>query len=275
MLIKFCHKLNVTVVSKNDSIIVTEVAETPLRMLFSLEIFKDDTLSCFKGNSKICYNDLINSFTHKIAKFSQIELVLERLKEPKHHLPEEPSQTASYIKSILDSESPGDSEINKVEYLIDQLHLLSKQHHGQRYDAAMMKTAISLYLCSSACYQALMEYLYLPHPNTIKSYFGTLDTPGNVLTDCQNTIATVFNKLSGKEKYFKVLVDEIQVKPAVRYQGNHIIGFSHDEPTKVARTVLAIMIALMLGAPAFVCRLIPVYSLKHIHRKTPMPESLF
>ena len=49
----------------------------------------------------------------------------------------------------------------------------------------------------------------------------------------------------------------------MRYQGNHIVGYSPDEPTKATRTVLAIMIAPMMGAPAFVCRLIPVYSLKH------------
>ena len=54
LLIEFCHKLNVTVVSKNDSIILTEVAEIPPRMLFALEIFKDYTISCFKGNTKIC-----------------------------------------------------------------------------------------------------------------------------------------------------------------------------------------------------------------------------
>ena len=60
-----------------------------------------------------------------------------------------------------------------------------------------------------------------------------------------------------------VLFDDILVKPDVRYQGDHIIGFLHDEPTKAARTVLAIMIAPILGAPAFFCRLIPAYSLKH------------
>ena len=87
-------------------------------------------------------------------KFSQIELILERLKEANHHFPEELSQTASYIKSTLDSESTEESEINKVEFLIDQLHLLSKQNHGQRYDTAMMKTAISLYLRGRNCYQA-------------------------------------------------------------------------------------------------------------------------
>ena len=100
-------------------------------MLFSLEIFEDYTLSCFKGNTKICYNELINSFTRKIEKFSKIKLILDRLKDAKHQLHEELFHTASYIKSILDSEeSLDDSEISKIEFLIEQLHLLSKQNYG-------------------------------------------------------------------------------------------------------------------------------------------------
>ena len=50
-LIEFYHKLNVKVVSKNDSIINIEVAEIPPWMLFSLETFKDYTISSFKGNT--------------------------------------------------------------------------------------------------------------------------------------------------------------------------------------------------------------------------------
>ena len=52
-------------------IILTKVAEIP-EMLLPLEIFKDYTISCFKGNTKIYSNDLINSFIHKIETFSQI-----------------------------------------------------------------------------------------------------------------------------------------------------------------------------------------------------------
>ena len=127
----------------------------------------------------------------------------------------------------------------------------------------MMKTAISLYLHSRNCYQVLRECLHLPHPNTIKSYFRTLNTPGSV-TDSWKTIVTVFSKLSGKGKYCKVLVDEIYVKPAVKYQGSHVIGFSHDKPTKAAKTVLAIIIAPMMGAPCIcLSTLIPVYSHKN------------
>ena len=49
----------------------------------------------------------------------------------------------------------------------------------------------------------------------------------------------------------------------MRYQENHIIRFSYDKSAKAAKTVVAIMISPMMGAPAFPCRLIPVYSLKH------------
>ena len=51
------------------------------------------------------------------------------------------------------------------------------------------------------------------------------------------------------------------MKPGGRYQGGHIIGYAEDEPSKIAKTVLALMISTQMGKPAFVARLIPVYSL--------------
>ena len=155
-----------------------------------------------------------------------------------------------------------EDERTKVKFLTEQLLLQSKKLHGERYDASMMKTAIGLYLRSRNCYSALRQYLTLPHPDTIRRYFGELGTPSD-FTECENVIKSVFNKLTKTERYCKVLVDGIYIKPAIRNQGNHIIGFSVDDPTKAARTVLAIMIAPSMGKPAFVCRLIPVYSLNH------------
>ena len=96
-----------------------------------------------------------------------------------------------------------------------------------------MENAISLYLRSRNCYNALREYLSLPHPNTIRNYFGTIDSP-RALSDCENTIKSVFSSLNDKQKYCKIIFDEIHVKPAVRYQGKHIIRYSHD-PSKPAR----------------------------------------
>ena len=49
----------------------------------------------------------------------------------------------------------------------------------------------------------------------------------------------------------------------MRYRGSYIEGFLLGEPTTSARIVLDIIIPRMIGAPAFVCRQIPVYSLQH------------
>ena len=55
----------------------------------------------------------------------------------------------------------------------------------------------------------------------------------------------------------------MHIKPAIRYQGNHVIGYATDQPTKPAKTILALMVCPILGGPAFVARLIPVFSLTH------------
>ena len=79
----------------------------------------------------------------------------------------------------------------------------------------------------------MKEYLKSSHPNTIKNCFGTTDNPGE-LHDCENTIDSVFSKLTDKQKnvkhiYSKIRVDEIHIKPATRYQGNHDVSCSQNE----------------------------------------------
>ena len=257
----YCNQLDVDIVKRQDRILLTEISGDPPKLTFSLTIFKDFSILCYRGCTKVSCNDLINGFSYKVERYSQIFAILERLRKCKHNIQEEFQQASRNINDIVELADMDDDEISKVKFLIDQLLLQSRKMHGQRYDASMMKTAICLYLRSQNCYSALRDYLVLPHPDTIKKYFGDLASPGD-LTECENTIKSVFDKLSGKEKYCKILMDEIHIKPAIRYQGNHVIGFSTDEPTKRARTVLAIMIAPSMGKPAFVCRLIPMFSLK-------------
>ena len=91
-----------------------------------------------------------------------------------------------------------------VNFLVEQLILQSKKVHGERYDANTMVTAICLYLRSRNCYSALREYTTLPHPDTIKNYFGSLDTPGEIF-DCENTMKLVFDKLTDKGAILQII----------------------------------------------------------------------
>ena len=98
------------------------------------------------------------------------------------------------------------------------------------------------------------------------SLFTGKKLPPGSENECEHVISSVFSKLQGLQKYCKILLDEIYIKPATRYCCHHIIGFSVDEPEKPARTALAIstapmMGAPMMGAPAIVACLFPLLSL--------------
>lgn len=62
-----------------------------------------------------------------------------------------------------------------------------------------MKTMFFV-LRSRNFYNAIREYLSFPHPNTFKSYFGAIDSSGD-LHECKNTISSVFSKVTEKQKY--------------------------------------------------------------------------
>ena len=108
----------------------------------------------------------------------------------------------------------------------------------------------------------MRDILSLPSYNTIMSYFDKIGSPGSS-HDCSNTIKRVFSELTDMQKHCFVSVDEINIKPDIRYRGNHLIGQAVDVSTgEPAKKILTLMINPSLGAPAFVRRLIPVFSLK-------------
>ena len=83
------------------------------------------------------------------------------------------------------------------------------------------------------------------------------------ITECREVVSNAMVNLSGKQKWCKILADEVHIKPAIRYRGNHFIGSAIDDPTKTARTALTIMICPLMGGPSFVARILPIYSVTH------------
>jgi len=76
-------------------------------------------------------------------------------------------------------------------------------------------------------------------------------------------IKMVFEKLKPEERIVSLLFDEIYVMPSIRLRKGHMYGYSLDQPSKPARTILAIMIKFFDDKqPAFISKLYPVFSLK-------------
>ena len=71
----------------------------------------------------------------------------------------------------------------------------------------------------------------------------------------------VFDRCDGIFKKCIILFDEIYIKPSIRYRSGHAIGFSVDEPSKPARTVLVFMVRSFFDKTSFVIRFVPIFSL--------------
>ena len=57
------------------------------------------------------------------------------------------------------------------------------------------------------------------------------------------------------------MADEVYVKSTLSYHGGKVFGRAQNNPNKLARTVLGIMIKCLFGGPEFLAKMIPVCDL--------------
>lgn len=74
-------------------------------------------------------------------------------------------------------------------------------------------------------------------------------------------INCIFSKLQPQQKKCLLIFDEMYVLPSLRFRANHLLGEASDQPDKLARRILSIMVKPLCGGPAFLLRMVPVYLL--------------
>ena len=177
------------------------------------------------------------------------------------------SQELSVLVEDSSVADVGDDVTHKIQFLSEQMSLLSVEPSGRRYKPETVRDALDLFLRSRNCYSATRNIVTLPNPKMLKSYFGEFGSSVSI-QECTATVRSVFSNLSDMQLYCLVLINEIHIKPSIIYRGNHIIGNSVDHLEKPAKTILALM--FMMGGPSFVARLIHVHTLTHecLHEQT-------
>ena len=138
-----------------------------------------------------------------------------------------------------------------------QLDLIASKPEGRRYTDAQYQQANDLCLRGRNSYKAFRKFCILPSMKSLHKLFGCMSTVGSI-TEYREVVSNVMVNLSGKQKWCKILVDEVHIKPR-----NHLIGSAIDDPTKTTRTALTIMICPLMGGPSFVARILPIYSVTH------------
>ena len=110
--------------------------------------------------------------------------------------------------------------------------------------------ALQMYLSSRSAHRYLSTVLNLPSSSSIKRNLGSVvNVSGN--EECRSTIHEVFRCLNDGQKQCILLLDEMYTKPSISYRGGHLLGYAIDDPAKPAKTILAIMLKPMFGAPSF------------------------
>ena len=259
----FCKKIdNILFAKRDDSIQLHEISDKiPPTLLFSIIIYNNFTVDCYKDGYYIPVRDLLG-FSAKLEKYSQLPGIIERVRTFQLSTADIAKTFGSNLQTLIENSENDEELTRRVLFLAEQLKAVSTKPTGQRYSEMPIsfRCAVTLFLRSRNCYNELRKLLNLPTPKTIKSCFGKLGTPGSI-DECQRTANKAFSMLEGNQLDTKIMVDEIHIAPSIRYRGDHLIGSSVDQPDKAAKTVLRLLVETMFGGPSFMGRLLPVYSI--------------
>ena len=217
----------------------------------TVKIYKSLNVSVKSFGKNVNIRDLLG-YQCQLQKWSQLEAILNRAMNHQASC----TDKATHFVKHQHKECFAD---DRLHFLLEQLLLLLTNLGN--YSAVTMMIAVEMLLSSRSTYSTLRRVLCLPHPNTLKKKLGSINEIGSS-SFAHETLKVLLDEMVGIQKSCVVLFDEIYVKPSIRLRGNHLIGYSEDEPKKAARTILAFMVRPLMGGKSTVVRLIPIFTLK-------------
>lgn len=198
-------------------------------------------------------------FQWRIERWLQLDAIVVRTKNTPPCLKEEVREISDHLERMkeLATESFDDT---RLTFMSEQLRLFGVPPTSRRYSPAALMNALSIFLINRHSYQHLRQFLFLPHPDTLKGFMAPLAQVGSA-SEMDTLVASHFNSLERHQRFCLIIFDEMYVKPSLRFRGCHIIGNAVDDETKAARTILALMVKPLFGASSFIVRLIPLFKL--------------
>jgi len=160
------------------------------------------------------------------------------------------SQLEEVIRFVLQKHAMLDE---KVTAFIDrQNQLIVTDKYGRRYNADDISFALKIISISRSAYVKLRSFLPLPSIRSLQKVFSSSSFV---------PFEAIFDELSPMQRYVHLNIDEVYVKPSLRFTGGQIFGYACDNQNVLARTVLVIYANCDFAGPKFVAALKPVYRL--------------
>ena len=200
-----------------------------------------------------------------MTHYAQLYNILDYIDKTLFNLASELESSGNRILELYNfGDNPDVDQVKEkeIKFICNQLILLhAKGPNGYRYVVnVFLKRSIYSYGVDVHTNIFKIFSLFL-HKSIYGHILESRVLPGS-FNECKEVINRIFLKLDDNQKICFILADEIYVKPAIRFRGNHIVGMAvnQDQPCP-AKTILTLMVNLIFGAPAFVARLLPVMNL--------------
>ena len=197
-----------------------------------------------------------------VSKWSQIEDI-EKIMDG-----HEPSsiQRLEKVTSELDSISDF-LENESFQFIQAQLQLLLATPNNRRFTKYVQILSAELFCISPAAFRMLTNSraVILPSEKHIRQLLS-----GTYADKC---LPTLFQQLKPQQHLVNILFDEVKLKKALRFSGDHIIGHASNRPDDLATSALVIEIICHFGGPRYIIRIFPVSRLNAIQLKEILLEA--
>ena len=195
-----------------------------------------------------------------LRRWSQLDNIWSRYKdaEPSAASSEEKIKQASELLSSCSGFA--DEMMSRLQFLIEQLKLLTVSPTRKRYSSDTIVTAFTWFMLSACCYKNLRCVLSLPHTSLLRKLSSLV--PG-VKTSTAGITEYLTNKaklLKPHERLVCLQIDEIYVQPKMSFKAGHVQGLA-DNTDSLATTVQVFLISGLLSSLKDVVCMVPVKNL--------------
>jgi hypothetical protein len=266
-------------VSLQTSTLICTVDNTSYipRLGVCIRINNDLTVQLFVTGVEISASKLewILGNCSTLSRWSQLENILSHYSHYNLEESTEPTQKLSceyvvsnvvkMLEELCEYEEENNSDVTCsmpcILFCIEQLKLCCVHPFKRRYSSDLLRFAFVLFNRSSACYRILYGFqnIILPHPKNLKKLSQVLNvTPGLGNQEQIKYLKLQASRLSKRELYVVLQLDEIHVLPSLSYKGGSFSGTALNSVNEQAHTVQAFMISSVFGSAKEIVALFPV-----------------
>ena len=146
---------------------------------------------------------------------------------------------------------------NKKNVLLEQVAAMCPIPVGnKKYSMETIVRSFEYFALSRSLYSRLRDDYELPSIVTLTRLTSKVSN-----IDDSVVLKNVLSNVTRGQKSFIVLIDEVYVKPALRYHGGSVFGKAVNKPSEIATTILSFFLVGQFGGPKFLFRMIPVVDL--------------